>query len=239
MAKLSILTACITLGMAVAVCQPTVAQEKVDTGVGPKGVALESSPSFKKGGVPVDMFNLVRAETAKYFAEETILSGGNKMRHERTGIDLADQTVIRSNFDLIYSYGIFDVSGGLTVTIPPYDLYQSVEIFDENHIIIAVVYPGDTVSIGPDDVTFGEHVYLFMRTQPRSSDEAGIKELNRRQDAVEINAGSAKPYVSPVLYDTESFNALRQKILVRSVQGEAKSELGFGRLRKLASFRDL
>ena len=79
--------------------------QEADTGVGKNGIALVSSPSFEKGGVPIDMFNIVRAETAKYFAEEVILSGGNKMRHERTGIDLDNQTVIRSNFDLIYSYG--------------------------------------------------------------------------------------------------------------------------------------
>lgn len=51
------------------------AEEKVDTGVGVNGIALPSSPAFADGGVPVDMFNIVRAETAKYFAEETILSG--------------------------------------------------------------------------------------------------------------------------------------------------------------------
>jgi len=98
--------------------------EKKDTGVGKNGVALLSSPSFEKNGVPVDMFNIVRAETAKYFAEEIILSGGNTMRHERTGIDLKNQTVIRSNFDLIYSYGVYDVSGGLEVNVPEYDLYK-------------------------------------------------------------------------------------------------------------------
>ena len=70
------------------------AEEKKDTGVGKNGVALESSPAFEKGGIQVAMFNIVRAETAKYFAEETILSGGNTMRHERNGIDLKKQTVI-------------------------------------------------------------------------------------------------------------------------------------------------
>ena len=141
---------------------------KIDTGVGENGIALKSSPSFSKTvGVPVDMFNIVRAETAKYFAEEIILSGGNTMRHERKGIDLKNQTVVRSNFDLIYSYGVYDVSGGLEVTVPEYDLYQIVQIFDENHVTLAVVYPGQTVKIGPEDVTYGEHVYLFMRTQRR------------------------------------------------------------------------
>lgn len=199
----------------------------IDTGVGEQGVALESSPAFSAQGIPVDMFNLVRAETAKYFAEETILSGGNTMRHERTGIDLDNQTVIRSNFDLIYSYGVYDASGGLTVHVPDYDLYHIVQVFDENHVTIAVVYPGETASIGPEDLSFGDHVYLFMRTQPRSASEAGIRELNERQDAVVIEAASARPYVSEVVYDTESFNALRQEILVRAAAGEMVAEKGF------------
>lgn len=186
---------------------------EVDTGVGKNGVALLSSPSFEKKGVPVDMFNIVRAETAKYFAEETILSGGNKMRHERTGIDLKNQTVIRSNFDLIYSYGVYDVSGGLEVTVPKYDLYQIVQIFDENHVTVAVVYPGETVKLTKDDVTYGEHLYLFMRTQRRTADAAGLKELNKRQDAVIIKSGSTNPYVSEVKYDPETFNKLRNHLI--------------------------
>ena len=36
-----------------------------DFGVGEQGVALESSPAFERGGVPVTMENVVRAETAK------------------------------------------------------------------------------------------------------------------------------------------------------------------------------
>lgn len=204
-----------TLGLAVGVLSTTVGvhAQEIDTGVGPQGIALVSSPAFEKDGVPVDMFNIVRAETAKYFAEETILSGGNTMRHERTGIDLANQTVIRSNFDLVYSYGVYDVSGGLKVHVPDYDLYHNVQIFDENHVTLAVVYPGETAEIKPQDATYGEHVYLFMRTQLRTPDDAGLRELNKRQDAVVAEAGSAKPYVSKDIYDPDSFNALRKHLL--------------------------
>jgi hypothetical protein len=191
----------------------TLAYADKDTGVGENGVALESSPSFEQEGVPVDMFNIVRAETAKYFAEETILSGGNRMRHERTGIDLKNQTVIRSNFDMIYSYGVFDASGGLVVTVPKYDLYHIVQIFDENHITLDVVYPGETAKISKDDLTYGDHVYLFMRTQRRSMDEKGLKELNARQDSVVIKQGSSKPYVSEVKYDPDTFNTLRKHLI--------------------------
>lgn len=190
-----------------------VAEGEVDTGVGENGVALLSSPSFEKDGVPVDMFNIVRAETAKYFAEEVILSGGNKMRHERTGIDLDNQTVIRSNFDLIYSYGVYDISGGIEVSVPEFDLYHIVHIFDENHVTIAVVYPGESVKLTMDDVTYGNHVYLFMRTQRRTPDAKGMKELNERQDAVVITAGGSEPYVSEVKYDPTNFNKLRAHLI--------------------------
>ncbi len=189
-----------------------------DTGVGKNGVALLSSPSFEKNGVPVDLFNIVRAETAKYFAEETILSGGNTMRHERTGIDLKNQTVIRSNFDLVYSYGVYDISGGLEITVPAYDLYQIVQVFDENHVTIAVVYPGETVKLSKQDVTYGDHVYLFMRTQRRADDEKGLKELNQRQDAVIIKNGASQPYNSEVKYDPETFNTLRKHLLTTGIK---------------------
>jgi hypothetical protein len=208
MKKILVLTICGLLSIALCALA-----EDVDTGVGKNGIALESSPSFEKGGVPVDMFNIVRAETAKYFAEETILSGGNTMRHERKGIDLKNQTVIRSNFDMIYSYGVYDASGGLEITMPDYDLYHIIQVFDENHVTLAVVYPGETVKLTKDDLTYGEHVYLFMRTQRRSMDEKGLKELNKRQDTVVIKNGSSKPYVSEVKYDPESFNKLRNHLI--------------------------
>ena len=187
------------------------------TGVGKNGVALVSSPAFTaEGGEKVTMENVVRAETAKYFAEETIKTGPNKFRHERQGIQLDNQTIIRSNFDLIYSYAVFDASKGLSVTVPPYDLYQSVQIFDGNSITLGVVYPGETMKISPDQLTVGDHVYLFMRTQPPSLDEAGMNKLHERQDSVVVEAGSAEPYVPEVKYDLASFNTLREDLIKRA-----------------------
>ena len=210
------------------------ASGKLDTGVGEKGVALPSSPAFKVGGEKVTMDNIVRAETAKYFAEETIKTGPNKFRHEREGIKLDHQTVIRSNFDLIYSYGVFDASKGLSVTVPAYDRYQSVQIFDENHVTLRVAYPGDTVSITKKDLTYGDHVYLFMRTQPPSTDKAGMDVLHKRQDSVKVKAGAARPYVSEVKYDVDSFNALRADLLKR---GPAEAVLYKGFIEKLADIQ--
>ena len=200
---------------------------KVDTGVGKNGVALPSNPSFtKSGGVKVDMKNFIRAETAKYFAEETILSGGNQFRHERHGISLDHQTVIRSNFDAIYSYGVFDASKGLIVTVPKYDLYHSVQVFDENHVTLGVAYAGQSLRIDSDSLTHGKHVYLFMRTQPRTYNEKGMNEVRLRQDQVIVKNPSKTRYVSDVKYDVESFNKLRSQMIARAPK-EVKTHLGF------------
>ena len=207
-----------------------------DFGVGPGGLALESNPAFERSGVPVTMDNVVRAETAKYLAQETARTGPNRFRHERDGIQLDAQTVIRSNFDQIYSYGVFDASGGLTVTVPDYEYLQLVHIFDENHVTLDVVYQGQTVHLSPSDLTHGSHVYLFMRTQPPGYDEDGMAVMGTHQDAVVVEAGSENPYVSDVKYDLDSFNRLRADLIRRAVVEGVEPHLGFvGRLEDIVT----
>jgi hypothetical protein len=201
--------------------------ENYDFGVGDRGIALESNPAFERGGVPVTMENVVRAETAKYFSEETLKTGPNRFRHEREGIQLDAQTVIRSNFDMIYSYGVFDAAAGVTITVPDYEYLQLVQVFDENHVTLEVVTPGKTAHISPTDLTHGSHIYLFMRTQPPSYDDDGMEVMRQRQDAVTVEAESARPYVSDVTYDLDSFNALRFDLLRRAVEEVAQPYLGF------------
>lgn len=201
--------------------------EQNDFGVGERGMALESNPAFEHGGIPVTMDNVVRAETAKYFSEETLKSGPNRFRHEREGIQLDAQTVIRSNFDMIYSYGVFDAAAGITITVPDYEYLQLVQVFDENHVTLDVVTPGRTAHISPSDLTHGSHVYLFMRTQPPSYDHDGMEVMRQRQDSVAVEAESAMPYTSDVTYDLDSFNALRFDLLRQAVEEVAQPHIGF------------
>ncbi|MBK0369274.1 DUF1254 domain-containing protein [Flavobacterium agrisoli] len=201
--------------------------QKKPTGVLKNGDATAENPAFTEtGGEVATWDNIVRAETAKYFAAEQIESGTNKFRHERSGIDLKNQTVIRSNFDLIYSYAVYDISGGLKITVPPYDLYHIVHVLDENSVTIGVCYPGKTLELKASDATYGSHVYLFMRTQSRSNDAKGMEEMRKRQDAVVVEAGSNKPFVPEVKYDVASFNKLRKQIITDAVT-RAVIEKGF------------
>jgi hypothetical protein len=172
------------------------------------------------------MDNVVWAKTAKYFSEETLTTGPNRFRHERDGIQLDAQTVIRSNFDMIYSYGVFGASEGLTVTLPEYEYLQLLQIFDENHVTLDVVYPRRTSHISPDDLTHGSHVYLFMKTQPPSYDEEGMAEMRMRQDSVITAAVSAQPYVADVRCDLRANGVVTYADEVLSPVGK---DVGFTR----------
>lgn len=185
---------------------------------------------FGSNGVSVDFFNIVRAETANYFSAETNRSGGNRLRHEQKQVDLTNQSIIRSNMDFVYSYGVFDASQGITITIPEYDLYQSAHVIDENHLTLAVVHAGETASIDPNALSFGEHVYVMIRTQPRSGDFGSSDVLSKRQNGVEIKNASKNPYKSEVYYDLQSYENSKEQLfdLLRNGR-QARAELGFVR----------
>ncbi len=198
-----------------------------DTGVGKNGEVNAANPAFvDEGGVIVTMDNVVRAETAKNFAAQQILAGTNRFRHERNGIQVDNQTIIRSNFDLVYSYAVFDTSNGISITVPDYDLYHVVQVYDENGVTIGVVYASNTLEVSKSDCTVGEHVYLLMRTAPRSLCQNGIDELHARQDSVKAVAGSSTIYESAAQYDVASFNVLRNKLIKRAPT-EGNPSVGF------------
>jgi hypothetical protein len=110
---------------------------------------------------------------------------------------------------------------------PEYEYLQTVQIFDENHVTLDVVYQGHTAHISPSDLTHGSHVYLFMRTEPPGRDQAGMAAMRTRQDAVVVEAGSANPYVADVRYDLDSFNHLRVELIRRAVRDAEPSSMTF------------
>ena len=67
---------------------------------------------------------------------------------------------------------------------------------------------------------------MFMRRQPRTYDEQGMAEMRKRQDSVVVKAGSSRPYKSQVKYGVESFNKLRNHLLVEGI-GKAIIHKGF------------
>src|SRR3974377_1137373 len=92
---------------------------KIITAISSSGIALTSviaahaqSPSPRGNTVPVTVDNFQRAETDNYFAKFGKDGGFGKLNHEREMAPIDHQTVIRSNRDTLYSFGVFDLDAG-------------------------------------------------------------------------------------------------------------------------------
>jgi hypothetical protein len=156
---------------------------------------LSAAPAFA-GGKPVDLLTAVPAESEKIFTETIERAGGvNTFAHARKPATVETQTIVRSQSDMLYSQGVFDVSKGMTVTVPKCAIgYQSVLMFDANHGQLGVVYCGESREVTPDQVsTEDKHIYAMMRT----STDKGIEAANAAQDAVKMEPKSATDYVGP------------------------------------------
>jgi hypothetical protein len=171
--------------------------------------------------------NFTIAETDKYMAEHTAEHPVNTIRHAREPSGPDNQFVITENMDVLYSHAVVDTEGGATITNPEWDYFSVIQIIDEHHYTLHVLFPGQSVTLTPDDLTMGRYVFLNMRTGLRSVDEAGLKAAHEHQDKFRIEAASAEPY-PPKGFDRASQDKVRAELVARA--GEAnKPEKFFGR----------
>ena len=103
--------------------------------------------------------------------------------------DPAKQFVVRMNRDTFYSTSVFDMTGGIYVTIPETDQYVSIQVVDENHETQPMIY-------GP-----GRH-RLTAKTTHAFIVVRSLDDNARRNLVTEVN--SATPF-SVKNWDEESF----------------------------------
>lgn len=175
-------------------------------------LSLISMSFIALANTTVNIDNFVQAETTNYFNKIQDQAPVNTFLHQGTMATVEMQNVIRQNQDTMYSFAVVDVSEGATFTLPERDIYQSIHIIDINHMMPSVIYSGESITITPDDVTAGEHVYVIVRTATKDYTEAGLNETRQAAEAVEIRANSAKPFEG-VDYNQESLTELRDKLI--------------------------
>ncbi|TCC50588.1 DUF1254 domain-containing protein [Kribbella capetownensis] len=161
----------------------------------------------------VDRSNFTVAETDRYFSAHSEDHPVNTVRHSRGFSDVANQVVIRENKDCLYSHAVVDVSKGAVIANPAWDdRYSIIQMIDENQYSFAHLYPGDSLTVTPDMVTTGSHIWLNIRTEVRPENGDGYYDAHQHQDRYVIQAASATPYQSKG-FDPESLAAVRLELL--------------------------
>ncbi len=173
----------------------------------------------------VNVDNFTRAETDRMLDAIIRRAGGlNVVHHDRDFAPIDQQTIIRQNRDTFYTAGVFDISGGATLTLPdPGGRYMSAMIINQDHYINAVIHePGDhplTVDrYGTDYVVVG------IRILVDPNDAADVAIVHALQDQIRVATSSARPF-EIADYDEASFTATRNALLELSkgVPGYSRS----------------
>jgi hypothetical protein len=117
-----------------------------------------SASSAASNHNPVTAENYVQAETDWNFAAQQAQAPINTWTH-KDRVTAENQTIIRSNADVVYSLALVDVSEGATFSIPKREngALQMIHYIDENHLTHGVIDAGESVTITPDDLTSGNY----------------------------------------------------------------------------------
>jgi hypothetical protein len=145
-------------------------------------------------------------------------AGINEWAHQSDVSNVKTQQVIRENQDVIYSSAVVDVRDGATLSVPASKTYHIIEVIDQQNYIVDVVYPGNSLTITPDNLTYGNYVYLNMRIRILPDSEGGIEATRKLQRMATIEAKSAVAYTTPdIVIDQTKMEAIRMA-LIKDVQ---------------------
>jgi len=167
------------------------------------------------GFKPVTAENYVQAETDWNFALQQAQAPINTWTHNDR-VTEENQTIIRSNADVMYSLALVDVSEGATLSIPERSsgALQLIHYMDGNHLTHGVIYAGESVTVTPDDLTGGDYIYILARTQITED----MEESKAAQRSMVIDAKSARPYLSKG-FDPDEVIAFREKLINEVTSG--------------------
>ncbi|WP_394245308.1 DUF1254 domain-containing protein [Vibrio astriarenae] len=188
------------------------------------GVAASDYDHAPIGDVNWDNYHQAESDWNFLGLQEKV--GVNQWLHANA-VSKEEQTVIRSNRDVVYSTMVVDVSEGATFHVPAEnnDYFQIIHIMDENHLVHEVVRRGETLTLSADDLTTGTHVHVLARTRIAES----LEDTKRRQNLLSIEAKSAKAYQGKG-FNPDDVVSYRLKLINNVMQHGAPVEglKGFG-----------
>jgi len=190
-----------------------------------------TGPALAQDSVQVTPDNYVRAESdfqMKGYIKNLDCFG--KFTHSRKPYDVANQVTVRGNRDTLYSFGVFDLTSPLTITLPDNKgRYQSLMIVNQDHSIWGLY--------GPKKGTLTEekvgtrYVFLVIRTFMDPNDEKDIKAAYRLQDAVDVEQADIGKFEVPD-WKKEEVEQMRATINVVAATVTDTSKM-FGKKEKL------
>lgn len=183
---------------------------------------------------PVTKANYAAAETeviladyVRKIAKGTCSDGVGVFMHLKAAMDPSDRTILRPNFDTLYSFAVLDLESAATVVLPDTDRYQILEVVDEEHWIPLVSDKPGRYELTKESMG-SRYVFAFVRTQVNMQDPADLKKAGEIQDQIKLEQKAKGKFVAKHKYDMKQILALRADYNKRMEPEGVTSEMAFG-----------
>ncbi len=172
------------------------AAELTTTTVTPENYALAETQEIMSGYV-------------KKIAKATGTNGTGVIMHVREGADPTDKTIMRINFDTIYSWLVLDLTEPATIVMPDVNgRYQTAWVISEEHYNpFAFDKPG-RYDLTEENVGTPYAIVVF-RTQANVEEPEDMEEAHKAQDGLKVIQKSAGEYKASNNWDMDEILEMR------------------------------
>gem|GEM_PF-135930 len=230
--RLAGFTSALSLGLlSVAVLPAAKAQAVAPSNTCPEPSVVVQSDAV----VPVTKANYAAAETqtvfAKYIAnvaKATCSGGMGVLLNDSKAADPKDRTVIRINFDTLYSWLILDLNDPATITLPEAGgRYQSAMVVDDQGYVFVYKNPG-AYELTKENVG-SRNALVGFRTGVNMNDPEDLAKARDLQKKLKVSQANRGEFVQPNRWNLEEMLALRSAYNQERNEQGVKSENLYGR----------
>ena len=177
---------------------------------------------------------IIIANYIKRIAGATGTNGLGQWQHSREGADPKDRTVMRINFDTVYSFLILDLTEPATLTMPETDgRYQSAWVItDEHYNPMAFVEPG-TYTLTQESVG-RRYVVVVVRTQFNAMDPDDLEVVHALQAQLKVEQKDTGSLAQSNNWDMQEVLAMRARYQKIAQDERITSEVMFGKKGEVA-----
>jgi hypothetical protein len=170
---------------------------------------------------------IIFADYIKKIAAATGTDGVGVFMHNRKAADPKDRTIVRINFDTLYSFAVVDLKEDLTLVMPETDgRYQSAWIISEEHY-----NPGAITTPGEHKITQKwvgtRYAQIVIRTQVNTHDPDDVAKVNALQDKVQLIQKDRGSYVASHSWDMDEVLKMRAKYM--EIANTLSTDVMFGK----------
>ncbi|WP_164123711.1 MULTISPECIES: DUF1214 domain-containing protein [Sphingobacterium] len=204
--------------------------------VNERGEKLFEEITLPNGKQKVTIDNFVRAETDNYFKIRTEDGCFGKLCHNSGPADVNHQSIIRTNRDTRYSYGIFDLTSPVTITMPDTKgRFQSMMVINEDSYIRVFYEPGSYTFTKENVGTRFIHITIRTLADPNSAEDNKI--VTAIQKSIGVQQANVGKLEIPD-WDPESLTKTRN-LLLALAKDLPNSKAAFGTEWEVTQVRQL